>query len=67
MPEPSLHVPDSPPHSACHLVTIRREPEGYGIRFGLTEAEDEVLHGPVFATLPEAIAWVDEFGEARSV
>jgi hypothetical protein len=66
MSEPSLHVPRGQTHSVRHLVTIRREPEGYGIRFGLTEAEDEVLHGPVFETLPEALAWVDEFDEVRS-
>lgn len=66
MPEPSLHLPDGQTHSVRHFVIIRREPEGYGIRFGLTEAEDEVLHGPVFETLPEALAWVDEFDEAHT-
>jgi hypothetical protein len=66
MPEPSLHLPDGQTHSVRHLVTIRREPEGYGIRFGLTEEEDEVQHGPVFETLLEALAWVDEFDKARS-
>ncbi|TCR64645.1 hypothetical protein [Bosea sp. BK604] len=49
-----------------HPVTIRREPDGYGIRFGLSEEEDELLHGPSFETLPEALAWVDAFDEARS-
>ncbi|RDJ22832.1 hypothetical protein DWF00_05540 [Bosea caraganae] len=62
-----MHAPCGQAHLAArHLVTIRREPSGYGIRFGLTEAEDEVLHGPVFETLPEALAWVDEFDGARS-
>ncbi len=48
------------------VVAIRCEPEGYGIRFGLSEAEDQLLHGPVFATLPEALAWVDEYDRARA-
>ncbi len=47
------------------VVTIRREETGYGIRFGLTEAEDELLHGPVFDTLDEALAWVDAADRAR--
>lgn len=46
-------------------VAIRCEPEGYAVRFGLTEAEDERLPGPVFATLPEALAFVDALDEAR--
>lgn len=50
--------------SACRdagvprFITIRRETNGYGIRFGLTEAEDKLRHGPVFETLPEALAWI---------
>lgn len=40
------------------FIAIRRESDGYGIRFGLTEEEDKLRHGPVFATLPEALAWI---------
>lgn len=40
------------------FIAIRRDSDGYGIRFGLTEEEDKLRHGPVFATLPEALAWI---------
>lgn len=66
MPDTSVPRSDTRAVIPGHVVTIRCEPDGYGIRFGLTEAEDEVLHGPVFATLPEALAWVDEFDDARA-
>lgn len=46
-------------------IAIRCEAEGYAVRFGLTEAEDERLPCPVFATLPEALAFVDALDEAR--
>ena len=41
------------------LIAIRREADGYGIRFGLSEAEDARMPGPVFATLDEAMAWIE--------
>ena len=41
------------------LIAIRREADGYGIRFGLSEAEDARMLGPVFPTLDEAMAWID--------
>ncbi len=47
------------------LIAIRREAEGYGIRFGLSEAEDAVRPGPVFATLDEAMAWIERIDRAR--
>ncbi len=46
-------------------IAIRCEPGGYGVRFGLTEAEDERLRGPVFETLPEALAFVDAIDEGK--
>jgi hypothetical protein len=46
-------------------IAIRCEPDGYGVRFGLTEAEDERLPGPVFETLPEALAFVAALDEAK--
>ncbi|KUL94372.1 hypothetical protein DK26_15310 [Bosea sp. WAO] len=46
-------------------IAIRCEPGGYGVRFGLTEAEDERLPCPVFETLPEALAFVAALDEAR--
>lgn len=48
-----------------HAITIRRDEGGYGIRFGLTEAEDALMHGPVFDTLDEALAWVDAIDRRR--
>lgn len=66
MPDPSLHGCARQAQPARQPLTIRREPDGYGIRFGLTEAEDEFLYGPVFETLPEALAWIDEYDEARA-
>lgn len=47
-------------------VAIRCEAGGYGVRFGLTEAEDALSRGPVFATLPEALAFVEALDRARS-
>jgi hypothetical protein len=41
------------------LIAIRREVDGYGIRFGLNEAEDAQMPGPVFPTLDEAMAWIE--------
>ncbi|MCP4565038.1 MAG: hypothetical protein GY873_32160 [Bosea sp.] len=41
------------------LIAIRREADGYGIRFGLNEAEDAQMPGPVFPTLEEAMAWIE--------
>jgi len=46
------------------VIAIRCEPGGYGVRFGLTE--DEALRGPVFETLPEALAFIDAIDEARA-
>lgn len=66
MPDPSLNGSARQARSARHPLTIRREPDGYGIRFGLTEAEDELLSGPMFETLPEALAWIAEYDEART-
>ncbi len=51
--------------AAPALIAIRREPEGYGIRFGLSEAEDAAQPGPVFATLAEAMAWVEWIDGSR--
>lgn len=51
--------------TAPRPIAIRCEPAGYGVRFGLTEAEDVRLPGPVFATLPEALAFVAALDEAR--
>ena len=48
------------------LIAIRREADGYGIRFGLNEAEDAQMPGPVFATLDEAMAWIEDIDRARS-
>ncbi len=52
--KPTLNGPTERPR----FIAIRRESDGYGIRFGLTEDEDRLRHGPVFATLPEALAWI---------
>lgn len=46
-------------------ITIRQEAEGYGVRFGLSEAEDAQRPGPVFATLDEAMAWIARIDAAR--
>ena len=46
-------------------ITIRQEAEGYGVRFGLSEAEDAERPGPVFATLDEAMAWIEHIDAAR--
>ncbi len=48
----------SSPSERPRFIAIRRDSDGYGIRFGLTEEEDKLRHGPVFATLPEALAWI---------
>jgi len=48
------------------LIAIRREVDGYGIRFGLSEAEDARMPGPVFPTLDEAMAWIEGIDRARS-
>ncbi|RXT52401.1 hypothetical protein B6S44_16600 [Bosea sp. Tri-44] len=47
------------------LIAIRREADGYGIRFGLNEAEDAAMPGPVFPTLGEAMAWIERIDRAR--
>ncbi|MCV9939342.1 hypothetical protein OIU35_23575 [Boseaceae bacterium BT-24-1] len=47
------------------LIAIRREADGYGIRFGLNEAEDARMPGPVFPTLGEAMAWIERIDRAR--
>lgn len=54
MPVAKANIPSERPR----FIAIRRDSEGYGIRFGLTEEEDKLRHGPVFATLPEALAWI---------
>jgi hypothetical protein len=46
------------------LIAIRREADGYGIRFGLNEAEDAAMPGPVFPTLDEAMAWIERIDGA---
>jgi hypothetical protein len=48
----------SGPSERPRFIAIRQDSDGYGIRFGLTEEEDKLRHGPVFATLPEALAWI---------
>jgi len=47
------------------VIAIRREADGYGIRFGLNEAEDAQMPGPVFPTLDEAMAWIEGIDRAR--
>lgn len=47
------------PFAQPSVIAIRREADGYGIRFGLNEAEDAAMPGPVFPTLDEAMAWID--------
>jgi len=47
------------------VIAIRREADGYGIRFGLNEAEDAAMPGPVFPTLDEAMAWIERIDRAR--
>ena len=47
------------------VIAIRREADGYGIRFGLSEAEDAQMPGPVFPTLDEAMAWIECIDRAR--
>jgi len=54
-----------PPRAKPPLIAIRREADGYGIRFGLNEAEDAVMRGPVFSTLDEAMAWIERIDRAR--
>lgn len=55
----------APARAAPSLIAIRREADGYGIRFGLSEAEDARMPGPVFATLDEAMAWIERIDRAR--
>lgn len=50
--------------STPSLIAIRREADGYGIRFGLNEAEDARMPGPVFPTLDEAMAWIERIDGA---
>lgn len=57
---------DTLPDFTPPVIAIRREDCGYGIRFGLSEAEDAVMHGPVFGTLPEALAWIDALDQAQA-
>lgn len=55
-------------HSAPRLpapITIRQEQEGFGVRFGLSEAEDAQRPGPVFPTLDEAMAWIARIDASR--
>ncbi|CAD5292743.1 conserved hypothetical protein [Bosea sp. 62] len=54
------------PHTRPSLIAIRREADGYGIRFGLSEAEDAQMPGPVFPTLDEAMAWIECIDRTRS-
>ncbi len=60
-------APFQNPGSIPHFIAIRRDEQGFGIRFGQSDAEDEVLKGPVFATLPEALAWIDEIDRLRDI
>lgn len=63
-------MPVTDAHAAIHafakpaLIAIRREADGYGIRFGLNEAEDAAMPGPVFPTLDEAMAWIERIDRA---
>jgi hypothetical protein len=63
----TLSAPFQNPDSIPHFIAIRRDEKGFGIRFGLSNAEDEVLKGPVFETLPEALAWIDELDRLREI
>jgi hypothetical protein len=47
------------------VIAIRRELDGYGIRFGLSEAEDARMPGPVFPTLDQAMAFIARLDRAR--
>lgn len=58
MPMPAANPTPNGQSERPRFIAIRRESDGYGIRFGLTEEEDKLRHGPVFATLPEALAWI---------
>lgn len=51
--------------SIPHFIAVRRDEQGFGIRFGLNDAEDQLLQGPVFETLPEALAWIDQLDRLR--
>lgn len=66
MPSPE-HVRPPVLDFTPHVIAIRREVSGYGIRFGLSEAEDALKHGPVFSTLPEALAWIDALDDTRAL
>lgn len=46
-------------------ITIRQEAVGFGVRFGLSEAEDAQRPGPVFPTLDEAMAWIARIDASR--
>jgi hypothetical protein len=52
------------PFAKPSLIAIRREADGYCIRFGLNEAEDAAMPGPVFPTLDEAMAWIERIDGA---
>ncbi|SFD68493.1 hypothetical protein SAMN05428997_14131 [Bosea sp. CRIB-10] len=54
----------SKPLARPSVIAIRREVDGYGIRFGLNEAEDAAMPGPVFPTLDEAMAWIERIDRA---
>ena len=54
----------TPSFAKPSLIAIRREADGYGIRFGLNEAEDARMPGPVFPTLAEAMAWIEGIDRA---
>ena len=47
------------------LIAIRREADGYGVRFGLSEAEDAAMPGPIFPTLDEAMAWIERIDRSH--
>ena len=55
----------TPSFAKPSLIAIRREADGYGIRFGLNEAEDAQMPGPVFPTLDEAMALIERVDRAR--
>ncbi len=54
-------APFQSPGSIPHVIAIRRDEQG----FDSSDVEDELLKGPVFETLPEALAWIEELDRLR--
>lgn len=65
MPHATSPLPSRGLAFSPSVIAIRQDERGFGIRFGLTEAEDALLRGPVFETLPEALAWIEAIDRMR--